>query len=234
MLSGYVMRVAILAAVLAAAAVAVAGAATNATEATKTILHLTLNDVVQQLTKAELLAHAKLTAGWSWILDNFSPFIIAGPLTFLFHEVVYFGAWMPWLLLDQFSFFQKYKIQPEKKADGTMVWKCLRRLLISHCCIQFPMQLGFHLVAEKMGFSMALPLPPVRDLAWQLPVFFVIEDFYFYWIHRALHHKSIYRFIHKIHHEHTHPFGIAAEYAHPVETLFLVGLYKLRIQFDPA
>ena len=55
----------------------------------------------------------------------------------------------------------------------------------------------------------------------QLPAFFAIEDFYFYWVHRGLHHKRVYKYIHKVHHEHTHPFGITAEYAHPAETLLL-------------
>jgi len=88
------------------------------------------------------------------------------------------------------------------------------------------MLLLFHWVAQFLGFSMALPLPPVRDLAWQLPAFFVIEDFYFYWVHRGLHHKSVYKYVHKVHHEHKHPFGIAAEYAHPVET-FILGIGTL-------
>merc|ERR1719440_1379702 len=130
-------------------------------------MDLTFGDVVAQLEKAESLVHAKMTAGWSWILDNFSPFVIAGPLTFAFHELVYFGSWMPWLLLDQIPYFQKYKIQPEKKASGAMVWKCLKRLIFAHFFIQFPMQLLFHFVADRMGFSMALPLPPVREIAWQ-------------------------------------------------------------------
>ena len=212
-------RVAIVIAMLAAAVVAVTAA--NTTAAPVAIGDITLGDVIAQLEKAEALVHAKMTAGWSVVLDNFSPFVIAGPLTFVFHELVYFGAWVPWLVLDQIPYFNKYKIQPEKKADGAMVAKCLKRLLLSHVFIQLPMQLLFHWVAQFLGFSMALPLPPVRDLAWQLPAFFVIEDFYFYWIHRALHHKSVYKYVHKIHHEHTHPFGIAAEYAHPVETFFL-------------
>jgi methylsterol monooxygenase len=36
-----------------------------------------------------------------------------------------------------------------------------------------------------------------------------------------LHHASIYKYIHKVHHDHQAPFGIAAEYAHPIETAFL-------------
>ena len=156
----YAMRISILvASLVACTVVAVSAGVGNATEP-PTVMELTFGDVVAQLEKAEALVHGKMTAGWSWILDTFSPFIIAGPLTFAFHEVVYFGAWMPWLLLDQVPYFQKYKIQPEKKADGKMVWKCLKRLLFSHLCIQFPMQLLFHLVAERMGFSMAPPLPP--------------------------------------------------------------------------
>ena len=213
-------RFAIVTVVLALAAVGVHAASVTG-DVTATIGDITLGDVVAQLTKAEALVHAKMTSGWSWVLDNFSHFFIAGPLTFVFHEVVYFSAWMPWLLMDQFEFFKRWKIQPDKKADGALVLKCLKRLLISHVCIQLPMQLLFHWVARFLGFSMALPLPPVRDLAWQLPTFFAIEDFYFYWVHRALHHKSVYKYVHKIHHEHTHPFGIAAEYAHPVETFFL-------------
>ena len=212
-------RVAIVIAVLAAAVVAVTAA--NTTAAPVTIGDITLGDVIAQLEKAEALVHAKMTAGWQRVMDNFSDFVIAGPLTFVFHEIVYFGAWVPWLVLDQIPYFKRYKIQPDKKADWAMVAKCLKRLLLSHVFIQLPMQLMFHWVAQFLGFSMSLPLPPVRDLAWQLPAFFVIEDFYFYWIHRALHHKSVYRYVHKIHHEHTHPFGIAAEYAHPVETFFL-------------
>ena len=189
-------RVAIFIAVLAAAVVAVTAA--NTTAAPVAIGDITLGDVIAQLEKAEALVHAKMTAGWSVVLDNFSPFVIAGPLTFVFHELVYFGAWVPWLVLDQIPYFNKYKIQPEKKADGAMVAKCLKRLLLSHVFIQLPMQLLFHWVAQFLGFSMALPLPPVRDLAWQLPTFFVIEDFYFYWIHRALHHKSVYKYVHKM------------------------------------
>ena len=151
-------RFAILAALLAAAVVAVSAAnATGGATVGLSIGDVTFSDVVAQLEKAESLVHAKMTAGWSWILDNFSHFVIAGPLTFVFHEVVYFGCWMPWLLLDKIKFFDKYRIQPEKRASGAMVWKCLKRLLFSHVFIQLPMQLLFHWVAKFLGFSMELP-----------------------------------------------------------------------------
>lgn len=159
---------------------------------------------------------------WSEILERFHPFVIAGPLTFAYHELVYFGAWMPWLVMDRFEYFQKWKIQREKRPSAEMVMKCVVKLLKSHVFVQLPMQMMFYFVAPYFGFSLALEaLPKSRDFLWQIPVFFVIEDFYFYWIHRFLHHKRVYKYVHKVHHEHKYPFGIAAEYAHPVETFFL-------------
>eukprot|EP00186_Timspurckia_oligopyrenoides_P000025 CAMPEP_0182441876 /NCGR_PEP_ID=MMETSP1172-20130603/873_1 /TAXON_ID=708627 /ORGANISM="Timspurckia oligopyrenoides, Strain CCMP3278" /LENGTH=185 /DNA_ID=CAMNT_0024636463 /DNA_START=572 /DNA_END=1129 /DNA_ORIENTATION=- len=55
----------------------------------------------------------------------------------------------------------------------------------------------------------------------QILMCFLIEDFFFYWGHRALHTRFLYRLIHHVHHEHSAPFGLAAEYAHPLEVIFL-------------
>jgi methylsterol monooxygenase len=52
-------------------------------------------------------------------------------------------------------------------------------------------------------------------------LFFFIEDFWFYWVHRLLHYGPFYKYIHKVHHEYAAPFGITAEYAHPIETIIL-------------
>ena len=49
----------------------------------------------------------------------------------------------------------------------------------------------------------------------------VVVDFWFYWTHRAMHHNSVYRAIHKMHHKFTAPTPVAAVYARPLE--FVVG-----------
>jgi sterol desaturase/sphingolipid hydroxylase (fatty acid hydroxylase superfamily) len=48
----------------------------------------------------------------------------------------------------------------------------------------------------------------------------ICEDFTFHIMHKILHWKKIYTYIHKIHHTHIITIGIAAEYAHPIEFIF--------------
>lgn len=66
-----------------------------------------------------------------------------------------------------------------------------------------------------------VPFPSWQTQLTQLVAFFFMEDAWHYFAHRLLHHKRIYKHIHKLHHEFSAPFGLAAEYAHPIEVLVL-------------
>jgi len=74
-----------------------------------------------------------------------------------------------------------------------------------------------------LGLTAQLPFPAWYEVVGSVLLCFIIEDFYFYWVHRALHLPFWYKYIHKVHHEFATPFGIAAEYAHPLET-FILGM----------
>lgn len=77
-------------------------------------------------------------------------------------------------------------------------------------------------MAVSVGMStFEVPFPSLLTIVSQIALFFVMEDFWHYFAHRGLHHKSIYKYIHKLHHEFSAPFGLAAEYAHPIEILVL-------------
>lgn len=64
-------------------------------------------------------------------------------------------------------------------------------------------------------------MPSIWETLIQLGVYFIIEDYTNYWIHRLLHCKWWYEKIHKVHHEYTAPIGFAASYAHWAEILML-------------
>lgn len=47
-----------------------------------------------------------------------------------------------------------------------------------------------------------------------------LANLLFYLVHRMLHFKFIYNYIHRIHHEFVEPVGASAYYTHPIEHLF--------------
>src|ERR1700684_1944015 len=76
-------------------------------------------------------------------------------------------------------------------------------------------------MAQFFGLSTTIPFPSLWTMAYQIAIFFVLEDTWHYWMHRALHWGPFYKSIHKIHHQYSAPFGLAAEYASPIETMVL-------------
>lgn len=38
--------------------------------------------------------------------------LATGIMSFVMHEVVYFGRSLPWIIIDRMPYFNKYKIQP--------------------------------------------------------------------------------------------------------------------------
>ena len=80
----------------------------------------------------------------------------------------------------------------------------------------------FHPMATYFGMeTWQVPFPSPLVMAAQITLFFFMEDTWHYWAHRLMHHRRLYKYVHKIHHEYSAPFGLAAEYAHPIEVLVL-------------
>jgi methylsterol monooxygenase len=80
----------------------------------------------------------------------------------------------------------------------------------------------FHPICQYFGLQITVPFPPLWKMAYQIAVFFVLEDAWHYWNHRLLHEiPYLYKNIHKIHHQYSAPFGLAAEYASPIEVMML-------------
>ena len=59
-----------------------------------------------------------------------------------------------------------------------------------------------------------------RGLPWfllSIPVVLLLQDTLFYWTHRALHTRWLFRRVHRVHHASVHPTAWAAYSFHPVE-----------------
>ncbi|XP_058454444.1 fatty acid hydroxylase domain-containing protein 2-like isoform X1 [Malaya genurostris] len=120
------------------------------------------------------------------------------------------------------KFLRKYKTQPG--ANEPVTWNDLRKVaktvLINQFLIGLPMSyILFHLFT-KNSYPEIRVLPPVAEVIRDLLVCGILREIGFYYSHRLLHHKYLYKIIHKKHHEFTAPIAWASVYAHPVEHIF--------------
>ncbi|KAK4193861.1 fatty acid hydroxylase superfamily-domain-containing protein [Podospora australis] len=157
----------------------------------------------------------------SWYLWMQNDTIATGIMSFVMHEVVYFGRSLPWMIIDAIPYFNKWKLQNTKVPTWKEQWECAALVLLSHCTVELPQIWLFHPVATYFGMDYGVPFPPIWKMAMQITIFFIMEDAWHYWFHRALHYGPLYKNIHKLHHTYSAPFGLAAEYASPIEVMLL-------------
>ena len=195
----------------------------SCSNATATALNQTqaYSDVFAEVAKYNVhLNYAeKLWAAWYLWWQNDT--LATGIMSFVMHEAVYFGRCIPFMIMDKIPYFHQYKIQREKMPTLKEQWDCAAIVLISHFTAELPQIWFFHPIATYVGIEYGVPFPSLMKMAIQISIMFVMEDTWHYWFHRCLHYGPLYKRIHKMHHTYSAPFGLAAEYASPIETMLL-------------
>ncbi|XP_059297657.1 methylsterol monooxygenase 2-2-like [Lycium ferocissimum] len=161
-----------------------------------------------------------IESAWTYLITNFSDFQLTCFGGFFLHESVFFLSGLPFILFERAGWFGKYKIQKKNNTREAQE-KCITRLLMYHLCVNLPLLIASYPVFKYMGMRASLPLPSWKVVSTQILFYFIVEDFVFYWGHRILHTKWLYKHVHSVHHEYATPFGLTSEYAHPAEILFL-------------
>ncbi|KAJ3929215.1 MAG: hypothetical protein NXY57DRAFT_1050147 [Lentinula lateritia] len=163
----------------------------------------------------------------AWYVWWGNPVIATGMISFLMHEIVYFGRSIPWMIIDAIPYFRRWKLQPNKIPSPEEQWECIKQVLWAHMTVELPTIWLFHPMAEVFGMkTYQVPFPTYSTMAWQIMFFMFFEDLFHWTAHRALHEPHLYKHIHKLHHKYSAPFGLAAEYAHPAE-VFILGMGTL-------
>jgi sterol desaturase/sphingolipid hydroxylase (fatty acid hydroxylase superfamily) len=57
------------------------------------------------------------------------------------------------------------------------------------------------------------------------PLMIIVHDTYFYWLHRLIHRKEIFPYVHRVHHKSTNPSPWAAYSFHPLEAILEAGIF---------
>ncbi|OTB06379.1 hypothetical protein M426DRAFT_319115 [Hypoxylon sp. CI-4A] len=177
--------------------------------------------VFEEVTKYNVQLNILERAWAAWYLWMQNDTLATGIMSFFMHEIVYFGRCVPYMVLDRIPYFNRFKIQNQKIPTWKEQWECACLVLLSHVTVELPQIWLFHPIATYFGMDYGVPFPKIQSMALQIAVFFVMEDTWHYFLHRALHYGPLYRMIHKLHHTYSAPFGLAAEYASPIETMLL-------------
>lgn len=69
----------------------------------------------------------------------------------------------------------------------------------------------------------------INEMGWlyfwmAFPIMILMHDTYFYWMHRAMHHKKLFKVFHLVHHQSTNPSPWTAYAFHPLEAIVEAGI----------
>ncbi|XP_023539250.1 methylsterol monooxygenase 1-2-like [Cucurbita pepo subsp. pepo] len=161
------------------------------------------------------------TLWFNYSHDKSNYFLYCHNILFLF--LIFSLIPLPLIFLELFhvSGIHKYKIQPKVRLPSAEIFRCYKDVMRMFFLVVGPLQLVSYPSINMIGIRTGLPLPSGWEIVSQLVVYFMVEDYTNYWVHRFLHCEWGYEKIHRVHHEYTAPIGFAAPYAHWAEVLIL-------------
>ncbi|KAK1560770.1 hypothetical protein Q3G72_030738 [Acer saccharum] len=161
------------------------------------------------------------TLWYKYSADKSDYFLYCHNILFLF--VIFSVVPLPMVFIElmRSNNFDQYKIQPKVRMSLSDMFRCYKDVMGMFFFIVGPLQLVSYPSIKMIGIRAGLPLPSGWEIFLQLLVYFLVEDYTNYWIHRFLHNKWGYEKIHRVHHEYSAPIAFAAPYAHWAEILIL-------------
>lgn len=144
-------------------------------------------------------------------------------LTFPLLCIGYTLSVTPFMVLERVKhpFFEKFRVNEGVYHSGKAKRRCLWGVAHAFLGQVLPMQILSYPLFRVFGTRADIPLPPLWLGAIQLAMFFVVEDYLNYWLHRWLHTPWAYNAIHRLHHEYSLTVSLAASYAHWAEIIIL-------------
>jgi lathosterol oxidase len=148
-------------------------------------------------------------------------FLIAFP--YLLFTTIAFGAFYLWRNRKYWNMkIQRY--WPKKSHIAREIMLSLLTMVIFIAVILLINWAGNH------GYTRVYPNISDRGYVYfvfSIILMLVVQDTYFYWIHRFMHWKPVFKRVHKAHHMSTNPTPFAAYAFHPAEALLQIAIIPI-------
>ena len=144
---------------------------------------------------------------------------------FVVFETIFFGLFILFALFDFYlspATLSVQKLQPSRlpaQSDAAIAAykQAVLTSLFNHCFGSIPALIVFALIARQLRLPLSFTVVSWPTLLYQVVVLLAVEELFFYWLHRLLHHPLFFRAIHSIHHSYTAPVAVAATHCHIIE-----------------
>ena len=143
------------------------------------------------------------------------------------HQAVSLGSALLFKILHDQERFSHLRAQKGKKPSEEMVVSAWKEWGLNHI-FSVPVLMAFVLYPLFVwrGGSISASLPSVMEVLVDITVCVFANETIFYFSHRLLHNRKLFRLIHRKHHLFRQVRPVSSEYAHPLENLInIIAMY---------
>lgn len=172
---------------------------------------------------------------FDWVISSFQDarfaYVPIGAVLVGMAAFALFAGAFTWLAWADPAWARRWKIQGGRAARSMSQDEAARRnilvpgprmlrlstrsWLVNNACMLAAACAGWPLMSLS-GVHLG-PLPPAWVIALQVVLFVYLDDFLYYWMHRAMHTPWLLRHVHGWHHRVLTPWAVSGHYMHPLE-----------------